>query len=127
MVLALFRRFASSRSDRRVEPRGTRIDGRISLGGRAYPLKDWSRRGFSAVGVGADHYPGDKIALTVEVELEGEPLVFDCRAVVVWVDRERKELAGVFVDLDLRIQERIMRALFARRAEEQTLGAPLHV
>ena len=126
MVFSLFRRFTSSHSDRRLEPRGTQIDGRISLAGRNYPLKDWSRRGFSAVGVGAEFYPGDKVALTVEVDLEGEPLSFDCSAVVVWVDRERKELAGVFTDLDLRIQEKIMRVLFARRAEEQGLGAPLH-
>jgi hypothetical protein len=126
MFSALIRRFTSPQSDRRVEPRGTRIDGRISLAGRHYSLKDWSRRGFSAVGVCAEHYPGDKVALCVEVELEGERLAFDCCAVVVWVDRERKELAAVFTDLDLRIQEKIMRVLFARQAEEQGLGAPLH-
>ncbi|MGF1631762.1 MAG: hypothetical protein ACFCUT_19985 [Kiloniellaceae bacterium] len=121
------RRFKAPQSDRRFEPRGTRIDGSISLAGCHYPLKDWSRRGFSAVGVGAEHYPGDKIALTVEVDLqlEGEPLIFDCCAVVVWVDRERKELAAVFTDLDLRIQEQIMRVLFTRRAQEQGLASPL--
>ena len=126
MVFSLIRRITSSQPERRLEPRGTRIDGRVSLAGRNYPLKDWSRRGFSAVGVGAELYPGDKIALTVSVTLEEEQLSFDCSAVVVWVDRERKELAGVFTDLDARIQERIMRVLFARRAAEQGVGAPLH-
>ena len=125
MVFALFRRFAQP--NRRREPRGTRITGRICLGGRNYSLKDWSRRGFSAVGVGAEHYPGDKIALTVEIDLAGEPLSFDCCAVVVWVDRERQELAGVFTELDHRVQDKILRALFARGAEQQGLGAPQHV
>src|SRR3546814_3906538 len=72
MVLSFLRRFVPARSDRRRGPRGTQIDGHIILGGRHYSLKDWSRRGFSAVGVGADHYPGDSIALTVEVALQGE-------------------------------------------------------
>ena len=126
MVVSLFRRLFSSRTDRRLEPRGAHIDGQISLDGRNYPLKDWSRRGFSAVGVGPLLYPGDKISLSVAIDLEGEPLTFDCSAVVVWVDRERKEVAGVFTDLDLRVQERIMGCLFARRAEGQELGNPLH-
>jgi hypothetical protein len=118
MLSALLRRLlpqlVSRRSGRRLEPRGSRIDGRISLGGRDYPLKDWSRRGFSAAGIAARHHPGDKLALSVEIDLDGEPLAFDCRAVVVWVDRERRELAGVFTELDRRIQEKIMRRVFAR-------------
>lgn len=126
MVFSLIRRLVALHPDRRLEPRGTRIDGQIDLGGRCYRLKDWSRRGFSAVGVGAEHYPGDKIALSVEVRLDGDVLRFDCYAVVVWVDRERQELAAVFIDLDRRIQDQIMRALFARDAERQGLGAPLH-
>jgi len=126
MVLSLFRRFAGSRPDRRREPRGTRIGGRVRLDGRPYPLKDWSRRGFSAVGVEPVFYPGDRVALTVEVDLAEEPLSFDCRAVVVWVDRERRELAGVFTDLDLRVQERIMRAIVARPTADGGAGSPQH-
>lgn len=126
MVFSLFRRLASPSSERRLEPRGTRIAGHISLEGRNYPLKDWSRRGFSAVGVGTLLYPGDKVALSVEIDLEGEPLSFDCNAVVVWVDRERKEVAGVFTDLDLRVQEKIMRRLFAQGTGDRQLGPPLH-
>ncbi|GAB4393772.1 MAG: hypothetical protein Tsb0032_14420 [Kiloniellaceae bacterium] len=109
-----------------MEPRGSRIDGFISLDGKDYPLKDWSRRGFSAGAYAAEHYPGDKIVLNVQVDVDGEPLMFDCQAVVVWVDRERKELAGVFTELDMRIQEKIMRALFAQRLEAQELARPLH-
>lgn len=126
MVLSLLRRLFAAHPDRRLEPRGVRVEGRVALGGRHYRLKDWSRRGFSAVGVAAEHYPGDKITLSVEVDLEGESLQFDCRAIVVWVDRERQELAAVFTELDRRVQERIMRSLFARRAEQQSVGAPLH-
>jgi len=126
MVFSLFRRLSSSRSERRLEPRGDRIDGRISLDGRNYPLKDWSRRGFSAVGVGTLLYPGDKVALSVEIDLEGEPISFDCSAVVVWVDRERKEVAAVFTDLDLRVQEKIVRTLFADSTGESPLGTALH-
>jgi len=126
MFSSLFRRFASPDPDRRIEPRGTQIDGQVSIDGTAYPLKDWSRRGFSAGAYAAEHYPGDKVCLNVEVDVDGEPLAFACQAVVIWVDRDRKELAGVFTDLDMRIQERIMRSLFARRAEGQQLGAALH-
>jgi len=130
MVFSLFRRMTAPRFDRRLEPRGTRVDGHISVNGRDYPLKDWSRRGFSAVGFGAEHYPGDKIRLGVSLDLpdgeDGATVTFECAAVVVWVDRERRELAGVFTELDLRIQERIMRALFASQAAERQIGAPLH-
>lgn len=127
MLSSLLRRISSPSSDRRFEPRGNHIDGQISIEGRPYPLKDWSRRGFSAGAYTAEHYPGDKIDLDVEVEVDGEPLAFECRAIVVWVDRDRRELAGVFTDLDLRVQEKIMRSVFARKAEAQQLNAPLHV
>lgn len=126
MFSSLFRRLSSSCSDRRIEPRGTRVDGHVSIDGETYPLKDWSRRGFSAGAYGAEHYPGDKVALNVRLEVDGEPLAFDCQAVVIWVDRDQRELAGVFTDLDLRVQEKIMRSLFARRAESQPPGSPLH-
>jgi hypothetical protein len=119
MVLSFFRRFSSSASDRRVDPRSSRIDGRISIDGRAYPLRDWSRRGFSAGAYGGEHYPGDKIKMSVQIDQDGEPLEFDCRAVVVWVDRDRKELAGVFTQLDRGLQDQIMRRLFPAGA-----GAP---
>lgn len=122
MVLSLLRRLAAP-SDRRREPRGTAVEGRICLGGRYYALKDWSRRGFSASGIGAEHYPGDTISLTVEVDLSGEALDFKCQAVVVWVDRERRELAGVFTELDRTVQERIMRSVVARGAGESGRGA----
>ena len=127
MLSTLFRRLSSSGSDRRIEPRGSQIDGRVSIEGRSYPLKDWSRRGFSAGAYTAEHYPGDKIALDVEVEIDGEPLVFGCEAVVVWVDRDRSELAGVFTNLDTRVQEKIMRSVFARGAGDQQMESPLHV
>lgn len=126
MFSSLFRRISSPSSDRRLEARGTRVDGQVSIDGKAYPLKDWSRRGFSAAAYGAEHYPGDKIVMAVELDLDGEPLEFDCRAVVVWVDRDRRELAGVFTQLDMRVQERIMRALFARNADARQSDAPLH-
>lgn len=126
MVLSLFRRLTGARADRRREARRSRIDGRVRVEGRHYSLKDWSRRGFSVVGVAPDFYPGDRIALSVEVDLPQQPLSFDCQAVVVWVDRERKELAGVFTDLDLHVQERIMRELVARPVAEGGLAAPRH-
>ena len=127
MLSTLFRRLSSSGSDRRIEPRGSHIDGQVSIEGRAYPLKDWSRRGFSAGAYTAEHYPGDKIALDVEVEVDGQALAFGCQAVVVWVDRDRSELAGVFTELDMRVQEKIMRSVFARRGGEEQLGSPLHI
>ncbi|WP_421935133.1 hypothetical protein [Pelagibius sp.] len=92
------------------------MKGFISIDGCEYPLKDWSRRGFSATGYRAGHYPGDKIEMSVRVDLAEDPLVFACRAVVVWVDRDRREIAGVFTHMDMRIQEQIMTAIFARAA-----------
>src|SRR3546814_16169220 len=91
MVLSFLRRFVPARSDRRRGPRGTQIDGHIILGGRHYSLKDWTRRGFSAVGVGAVHYPGDSIARTVAVATQGEKLLFGFLTVCVWVSRWRKQ------------------------------------
>lgn len=126
MFSSLFRRFSSPSSDRRIEPRGTRVDGHVSIDGKTYPLNDWSRRGFSAGAYGAEHYPGDKVVLNVQLDVDGEPLDFACQAVVIWVDRDRRELAGVFTDLDLRLQEKIMRSLFARRAQNERFGSPLH-
>lgn len=127
MLSSLFRRLSSSGTERRREPRGSEIDGQVSIDGRPYPLKDWSRRGFSAGAYTAEHYPGDKIDMKVEVEVDGEALAFRCRAVVVWVDRERRELAGVFTDLDMRVQEKIMRSVFSRRADTPESGSVVHV
>jgi PilZ domain len=125
MIFSLFRRLTTQESDRRTEPRGSDIDGRIFIEGQGYPLRDWSRRGFSAGAYRAEHYPGDKVALSVEVDLDGEVLEFDCRAVVVWVDRDRHELAGVFTELDMRLQEKIMRSLFSRD-NEAPMSPELH-
>ncbi len=127
MLSSLFRRLSSPSTERRREPRGTEIDGRVSIEGRSYPLKDWSRRGFSAGAYTAEHYPGDKIDMEVEIEIDGEPLAFGCRAVVVWVDRDRRELAGVFTDLDLRVQEKVMRSVFSRQTDPRDVGSALHV
>ncbi len=127
MLSSLFRRLSSPSTERRREPRGTEIDGRVSIEGRSYPLKDWSRRGFSAGAYTAEHYPGDKVDMEVEIEIDGEPLAFGCRAVVVWVDRDRRELAGVFTDLDLRVQEKVMRSVFSRQTDPRDVGSALHV
>src|SRR3546814_15508142 len=66
MVFSLFRRHVLQ-PERRRDPRRLVIDGRIAFGGRVYPLKDWSHRGFAASGVGADHCPGDRLLLTAEI------------------------------------------------------------
>ena len=116
MVFSFFSRLSNQRADRRSEPRGSKLQGLVSIEGCDYPLKDWSRRGFSATAYKAGHYPGDKVEMTVRVDLEEEPLEFSCRAVVVWVDRDRKELAGVFTHLDTQVQEQIMTAIFAQAA-----------
>ena len=60
-----------------------------------------------------------------QVDLDQEPLVFSCRAVVIWVDRDRRELAGVFTHLDTQIQEQIMAAIFARSARVEE-GTAIH-
>src|SRR3546814_15789378 len=111
MVFSLFRRHVLQ-PERRRDPRRLVIDGRIAFGGRVYPLKDWSHRGFAASGVGADHCPGDRLLLTAEIPLTDETLCFDCRGVVVWVDHARKELAVTFLGLDYRIERKIRRGLF---------------
>src|SRR3546814_8214351 len=76
MVFSLFRRHVLQ-PERRRDPRRLVIDGRIAFGGRVYPLKDWSHRGFAASGVGADHCPGDRLLLTAEIPLTDETLCFD--------------------------------------------------
>jgi hypothetical protein len=126
MLSSLFRRLSTSSSDRRSEPRGGGVEGRIHLGGKAYPLKDWSRRGFSAGSYREEYYPGDKVALDVEVVVEKETLAFACEAVVVWVDRDREELAAVFTGLDPRIQDRIMSSVFAQQVAAGSMGGAVH-
>ena len=121
MVFRFLSRFSTPRSDRRSEPRGARLDGLVSIDGCEYPLRDWSRRGFSATRYRAEHYPGDKINMTVRVDLDDETLDFSCEAVVVWVDRDRREIAGVFTKLDMSVQERIMTAIFTR-AQKGNIG-----
>ena len=123
MVFGFLTRLSSPRFERRREPRGSQLSGRVSIDGCDYPLKDWSRRGFSAACYRAEHYPGDKVDMTVQVDLDEEPLVFSCRAVVVWVDRDRRELAGVFTQLDMQIQEQIMAAIFARSTRTEDSAA----
>ncbi|WP_299399163.1 hypothetical protein [Pelagibius sp.] len=127
MIFGFLSRLSNPRQERRGEPRGSHLKGFISIDGCDYPLKDWSRRGFSATGYRAGHYPGDKVDMSVRVDLAEDPLIFACRAVVVWVDRDRREIAGVFTHMDMQIQERIMTAIFARAsgASENSACAPL--
>src|SRR3546814_19609900 len=111
MVFSLFRRHVLQ-PERRRDPRRLVIDGRIAFGGRVYPLKDWSHRGFAASGVGADPCPGDRLLLTAEIPLTAETLCFDCRCVVVWADHPPKALTGTFLVLDYRIDRKMRREPF---------------
>ena len=58
--------------------------------------------------------------------VEEETLAFACEAVVVWVDRDREELAAVFTGLDPRIQDRIMSSVLAQQAAAGRMDGRVH-
>ncbi len=86
---------AQSSEDRRAAPREEVPDWLVWIGGKTYPLKDWSDSGFLATSCTHDVAVGDVLDLTFSVPADTR-FEFSCQATVVRVDRETQELAATF-------------------------------
>jgi len=89
------------------EGREEAIDGTVQIRGAMYPVKNWSSRGFLAAFCGADCKVADRVNITFAVPSAAGNLEFDCRAIVVRVDKDTQQLAGVFISLDESAQKAI--------------------
>ena len=87
-------------AERRREERLANPEGYVELGGESFMLKDWSSSGFLAADYSGDLKPGDRVPIRVCVFLDDAENFFDCKAYVVRVDEESREIAGAFVEMD---------------------------
>lgn len=87
-------------SNRRIDERREVDDAHVRIFNDTYPLKDWSPSGFLAAPCGADHKPGDEVAIFVSVPVKGRRIEFDCRALVVRANKDMQHLAAMFVMMD---------------------------
>ncbi len=100
MLREIINSFVKRPPDRRREHRDRSITGSVSIGGRCYPLKDLTTRGFAVRAYRDEHCPGDRMPISLSLGRPADGLDFVCQAVVIRVDRAKGELAGVFADLD---------------------------
>ena len=100
---AIFR----SREQLRVDVNEEPADGAVEIGGVTYPVKNWSARGFLAAPCDAGCKVTDRVSIAFSVGGAPDRITFRCRALVIRVDRERHELAGVFLSLDEQVLQKI--------------------
>ena len=91
---------AAAPEDRRRERREEVSDGTARFGGETYPLTDWSARGFCLEPCVTDHKIGDRLDIDFSVAIGDGRLEFNCRALVLRVDKERRQMAGIFATVD---------------------------
>jgi hypothetical protein len=105
MLGELFKRLRS-RKDRRREPREDVSLGTINLGGRVFPVRNWSSTGFLASPCEGAFREGDTVDIRFEIQVPGQVIRFSCQAILVRVDAKAQEIAGVFtmMDRDARVQ-----------------------
>ncbi len=100
MLGEFFKRLFSRSSDRRRARREDVRLGTVEIGGRAYPVRNWSSTGFLAVPYDGEHSEGDSVDIHFEVQLSANTIAFFCKAILVRVDPRSRELAGVFTMMD---------------------------
>ncbi|MGB8274461.1 MAG: hypothetical protein WCF16_04225 [Alphaproteobacteria bacterium] len=79
--------------------------GSLQIGDATYPLKNWSTTGFLATSYGGAEQEGDRVYIRLSVQLPGRTFDMACKGIVVRVDREAREVAGVFVNV--RTEDRV--------------------
>lgn len=89
-----------ARRDRRRERREEVTLGTVEIGGRICPVKNWSATGFLAAPCDCKYRDGDSVDIRFEVDIPGKSVRFTCKAILVRVDRESGEVAGVFTMMD---------------------------
>jgi len=100
MLGDLFKRLFSRGSERRREPREDVSLGTVEINGRRFTVKNWSSTGFLAGPCDSGHREGDTVEIHFGVQVPNETIAFSCQAIVVRVDKQSKELAGVFTMMD---------------------------
>lgn len=81
----------------RRSPRRTVTGWKVRIDGKAYPVKDWNSYGFRATACSLDCSEGDRLDIEFSVPVPGGGFDSKLHAAVVWVDSDKRELAGVFV------------------------------
>jgi len=100
MLGGLFRRLFSRGSEGRRERREAVEAGTVEIDGRAFPVRNWSSTGFLAAPCDAAHKEGDDVYIRFEVQAPGATIGFSCKAILVRVDPNSQEIAGVFTMMD---------------------------
>ena len=108
---AVFRKLKAmlddARRDRRREVREDVKFGTVEINGRSYPIRNWSSTGFLAQPCDFKCSEGDSVDIRFHVEIPGKTFRFDCKAILVRVDKKKQEVAGVFTMLDRETRVRI--------------------
>jgi hypothetical protein len=81
----------------RQAPRRAVMGWKVRINGEAYPVKDWNEHGFLANDCLLDCKAGDRLDIEFSVPAAGGGFESNLHAVVVRVDSDSRELAGVFV------------------------------
>ncbi len=93
--------------ERRREAREDLAGGLVVIDGDAYALQDWSAHGFCVAEYTADRKPGDRVDMYFSIPVPDQTLEFKCRAVIARYDAEKRELGGMFSNLDDELQDLI--------------------
>ena len=104
-----FKRLFSGTKNRRREPREEVAVGTVEIGGRSYSVRNWSSTGFLAAPFDGAHKEGDSVDIKFQVQVPGRAIRFACKAILVRVNPQSREFAGVFT-----MMERETRVMLAR-------------
>ena len=100
MPNVLRKQFGATENSRRREPREEVDDGSVEIDGHAYPIKNWSTRGFMAKPCDVDCNIADQLDIKIAVRFASEEIEFRSHAIVVRIDKKRRELAAAYVMLN---------------------------
>lgn len=106
----------SSQDDRRVAQRVQAV-GKVTVDSRDYALENWSTSGILISGHDGRLIKGQKFKMTVDVQDDSHPVIFQAEAVVVRTAGDK--LAAQFYRIDKQKRQRIM-AYFASKAGGRT-------
>jgi len=109
-LFARFTRTGEPEADRRRETRKAAPGGTVEIDGRAYPIVNWSYRGFLAGSYAGERKAGERVAITFTIEIgTGQAFAFTCKAMMVRVDPEAQKLVGAFVEMDAATRAKLAR------------------
>ena len=93
--------------ERRREAREDLEGALVVVDGDAYGLADWSAHGFCVAEYTAGRKPGDRVDMYFSIPMGDQTLEFKCRAVIARYDVAKRELGGMFSNLDDELQDHI--------------------